>query len=190
MPQQRRMAADSVVDLDGLKGIIANGSEGSVGGLMLSDLSFSSLQGLAALERLVEQEFLLAAAHARMICDLHWENMRDEQEARGEPALLHTRARVINGSLQAVWMKASGPVKLGNKEKRYIAREIPKGTGRESPKYTKRIYTGLSAWERELVEYTEGHYEKQRERALITAKWRRLLKRHRQLVEDSYEDYR
>lgn len=190
MPMKIDRKGVSVVDQAELKSIIENGTVASASEVLLTDLSSSSFEVLEALERSVEQEFLHAAAHARMICDLHWENMREEQEIRGEPALLHTRVRVINNSLQAVWMKASGPVNLGEKGKRYIAKEIAKGTGRESPKYTKRIFTGLSAWERELVEYTEGHYEVQRDRALIASRMRRLLKRNRQLLDSCYEDFR
>lgn len=122
MPRRGSDSADFVVDPADLQSIVDGCPTASRNEILLSDLSAGSFAALESLERCVEQEFLHAAAHARMICDLHWENMREEQAASGEAAALHTRVRVINGSVQAVRMKASGPVKLGNKEERYISR--------------------------------------------------------------------
>lgn len=104
MPKQRPMAGDSVVDHDGLNGIIENGTDGSAGGFMLPDRSAGSFAALESQERYVEQEFLHAAAHARMICDLYWQG----------PSAAHAGARDQWISALAVWVKAFEPMNLGN----------------------------------------------------------------------------
>ncbi len=173
-----------------LRRVTEEGSSLEDSALKLPDIGASSTTAIQQLEQLLEHEFYAAAAHARLICDAYWSNMQDELASGAEDATLQTRVRVIDGTLQAVWMRATGPARSGPSKGRYYAKQLPKGTASNNPNYSKATFTRCPSWEKELAEYVEGHYAKQRERAMILTQMRRLMRRYKKVVDQSYEDYK
>lgn len=122
--------------------------------------------------------------HAQIICDLHWENIREESNQR-VPRFI-TRIRVTTGSLQCQWLRAGGrpPIEPGG---RIMATLVPKGTGRFNPKYKTSAFNSAEPWEREIIDETEINYALLRERYMVISKMKNDLEKSVTLAKKSFE---
>ncbi|MGP9509322.1 MULTISPECIES: conjugative transfer protein MobI(A/C) [unclassified Halomonas] len=122
--------------------------------------------------------------HAQIICDLHWENVREEAGRRA-PRFI-TRIRVTTGSLQCQWLRAGGkpPSEPGG---RIMATLVPKGTSRFNPRYKQSAFNSAEPWEREIIDETEINYAMLRERYMAISKIKNDLDKTIGLTKKSFE---
>tara|TARA_R110002051_G_scaffold53697_1_gene101004 strand:+ start:5763 stop:6245 length:483 start_codon:yes stop_codon:yes gene_type:complete len=122
--------------------------------------------------------------HAQVICDLHWESVREEANRR-TPRFI-TRIRVTTGSLQCQWLRAGGkpPSEPGGK---ILATLVPKGTSRFNPRYKKSVFNSADPWEREIIDETENNYAMLRERYMAISKMKNDLAKTIELTKKSFE---
>jgi len=127
----------------------------------LQEIASMSMTGMQAILSELDAELERTYLHAKMICDMHWENMLEEADDR-TPRFI-TRVRPYKGSLQCIWMRAGSrpPSKKGGQIK---ATHVPKGTGRNNPNYKSSAFNKAEPWERELIDETEANYALLRER--------------------------
>ncbi|GHB14257.1 conjugative transfer protein MobI(A/C) [Modicisalibacter luteus] len=145
-----------MVETEMLRRVTEEGTSAGDTGLTLPDIRDSSTKAISEIVQLLEHEFYAAAAHARLICDAYWSNMQDEIDSGAKDATLQTRVRVIDVSLQAVWMRATGPARSGPSTGKYYAKQLPKGTASSNPNYSKSTFTRCPSWEKELCRVCGG----------------------------------
>lgn len=139
---------------------------------------------LLATDNALEGELARIRHHAQIICDLHWENIKEEANRR-VPRFI-TRVRATTGSLQCHWLRAGGrpPTQSGGKIQ---AVHVPKGTGRFNPRYKQSAFNSAEPWEREIIDETENNYAILRERYMVISKMKNDLDRAITLAMKSFD---
>lgn len=150
----------------------------------LQSVSQKTQSELQAVRDFLNAELDRIYQHAKIICDLHWENISEESGDRSPHYI--TRVRLSAGSLQCHWLRAGSrpPSKPGGIIQ---AVYIPKGTARFNPRYKSSAFNKADPWEREIIDETEHNYAMLRERYMIISKMKNDLLKTMVLAQKSYE---
>ena len=161
----------------------------TVTGEMLERESTTFVQ---TVRQLVDTELYVIATAAQKTADAFWEVHHEVRES-GDPkeqGYFGTRARIVDNSLDAHWVKNT-IISQGNGKKRvqsdHLKREDPV-TRKVGIRYPASVFKSAKRWEKEMIKVTEDRYVLLRQRSQALSKIRSALAEYDRLVQKCYRE--